>query len=59
MGRAADVDLVLYIGESTSSLNMSLYGYPLPTTPVLDALAGQAEGFLKFDHVPACCGHGF
>ena len=51
MGQAADVDLVLYIGESTSSLNMSLYGYPLKTTPRLDALQAEDAGFVRFDHV--------
>ena len=44
----ADVDLFIYIGESTSSLNMSLYGYPLPTTPQLDKLSKVDDGFLRF-----------
>jgi glucan phosphoethanolaminetransferase (alkaline phosphatase superfamily) len=57
MTPAADVDLLVYIGESTSSLNMSLYGYPLPTTPQLDALAAQDSGFLKFDHVRSTQSH--
>jgi hypothetical protein len=47
----ADVDLLVYIGESTSSLNMSLYGYPLPTTPQLDKLSREDVGFLRFDGV--------
>jgi glucan phosphoethanolaminetransferase (alkaline phosphatase superfamily) len=46
-----DVDLLVYIGESTSSLNMSLYGYPLPTTPQLDQLSREDDGFLRFDGV--------
>jgi hypothetical protein len=46
-----DIDLFVYIGESTSSLNMSLYGYPLTTTPKLDALYRENEGFLRFDKV--------
>ncbi|MDR3322921.1 MAG: phosphoethanolamine transferase CptA, partial [Zoogloeaceae bacterium] len=39
--------LVLVIGESTTSQRMSLYGYPRPTTPRLDALktAGQLDVF--------------
>ncbi|GHT80389.1 phosphoethanolamine transferase CptA [Betaproteobacteria bacterium] len=42
--------LVLVIGESTTSRRMSLYGYPRPTTPHLDAL--QAAGSLSvFDNV--------
>lgn len=47
----ADVDLFIYIGESTSSLNMSLYGYPLLTTPLLDKLSKEGDGFLRFDGV--------
>ncbi|UTH76222.1 sulfatase-like hydrolase/transferase [Chromobacterium sp. IIBBL 290-4] len=45
------VDMLVYIGESTSSLNMSLYGYPFPTTPRLDYLASHDAGFLRFDKV--------
>jgi heptose-I-phosphate ethanolaminephosphotransferase len=39
--------LVLVIGESTTSRRMSLYGYPRPTTPRLEALkaAGQLSVF--------------
>lgn len=44
-------DLFVYIGESTSSLNMSLYGYPLNTTPYLDSLYINDVGFLRFDKV--------
>lgn len=47
----ADIDLLVYIGESTSSLNMSLYGYPLPTTPRLDRLFQEDVGFLRFNRV--------
>lgn len=36
--------IILIIGESTQRNYMSLYGYPLPTTPRLDAL--QAKGNL-------------
>lgn len=46
-----DIDLFVYIGESLSSLNMSLYGYPLPTTPHLDKLHQTDAGFLLFDKV--------
>ena len=45
------IDLFLYIGESTSTLNMSLYGYPYSTTPNLDKLFKSDEGFIKFNHV--------
>ena len=46
-----NVDLFVYIGESTTSLNLSLYGYPLTTTPRLDALHRSDKGFLRFDKV--------
>lgn len=48
---SSDVDLFVYIGESTSSLNMSLYGYPLPTTPQLDKLMQSEAGFLRFNRM--------
>ena len=37
--------LVLVIGESTTRQHMSLYGYPRPTTPKLEALRGQLTVF--------------
>ena len=42
--------VVTYIGESSSKMNMSLYGYFRETTPKLDALS-QRDGFIKFDAV--------
>lgn len=57
IGQAADVDLIVYVGESTSSLNMGLYGYPLETTPQLNALQAKDEGFLRFDHVRSTQSH--
>lgn len=57
MGPAADVDLVVYVGESTSTMNMSLYGYPLNTTPQLAALQAQDDGFLRFDSVRSTQSH--
>ena len=57
IGQAADVDLIVYVGESTSTLNMSLYGYPLKTTPLLDALRVQDTGFLRFDQVRSTHSH--
>lgn len=53
----APMDLVVYIGESTSTMNMSLYGYPRPTTPELDALAARDPGLVVFDHVFATHAH--
>jgi len=40
--------VVLVIGESTTRINMSLYGYPRNTTPELESLDGQ---LLKFNDV--------
>jgi glucan phosphoethanolaminetransferase (alkaline phosphatase superfamily) len=48
---ADDIDLFIYIGESISTLNLSLYGYPLPTTPRLDYLYRSDEGFLRYVRV--------
>ena len=42
---AQPATLVLVIGESTNRQRMSLYGYPRPTTPELDALRGQLDVF--------------
>lgn len=53
----ANIDLFIYIGESTTSLNMSLYGYPLPTTPQLEKLSKEDEGFLRFDGVKSTHTH--
>lgn len=51
MSKAADMDFVVYVGESTTTLNMSLYGYPLRTTPRLDALQAEDPGFVKFNSI--------
>ncbi|HVN41260.1 MAG TPA: phosphoethanolamine transferase [Steroidobacteraceae bacterium] len=45
------VTIVVYIGESTSALNMGLYGYPRETTPHLSALAQTDPGLLVFRDV--------
>lgn len=37
--------LVLVLGESTNRQHMSLYGYPRPTTPALDAMHGELDVF--------------
>ena len=44
------LNLIMYIGESTSSLNWSLYGYPRPTTMSLDKHKGKGE-LIKFDNI--------
>lgn len=43
--------VVVYIGESTSVMNMSLYGYPRKTTPRLDDLLAYDPHFLRFNNV--------
>lgn len=43
-GRMA-FDLVVVYGESADTRHMSAYGYPLPTTPVLDAMADSIAIF--------------
>jgi hypothetical protein len=47
---ALGISLFVYIGESTSTLNMRLYGYPLNTTPNLSAMKGT-PGFIVFEGV--------
>jgi glucan phosphoethanolaminetransferase (alkaline phosphatase superfamily) len=47
-----DVDVVLYVGESTSRWDWSLYGYPRPTTAALDS--GLARNrMIAFTHALA------
>lgn len=50
-------DLLVYIGESTSAMNMGLYGYPRPTTPRLSERARRDANFIVFDHVFATHAH--
>ena len=45
------IDVVVYIGESTSMLNMGLYGYFRDTTPYLSDLREKDEKFLVFENV--------
>jgi hypothetical protein len=46
-----DIDLFIYIGESTTSLNLGIYGYPLNTTPKIERLAKENEGILVIENV--------
>jgi len=46
-----DIKLVIYVGESTSIMNMSLYGYPRSTTPELDKMGKEDENLLVFHNV--------
>lgn len=50
-------DLLVYIGESTSAMNMGLYGYPRPTTPRLSERARLDANLIVFDHVFATHAH--
>ena len=50
-GNGAPMDVLVYIGESTSTMNMGIYGYPRDTTPRLSAIERDDPGFVKFDHV--------
>lgn len=43
--------LVVYIGESTSVMNMGLYGYPRDTTPRLAERARTDPNLIVFHHV--------
>lgn len=43
--------LIVYIGESTSAMNMGLYGYPRNTTPHLDNLYHTEGNLLRFKNV--------
>ena len=45
------VDLIIYIGESTTVMNMGLYGYPRNTTPHLSRLAKKDPNFIQFYNV--------
>jgi hypothetical protein len=48
---AAEVDLLVYIGESTSMLHMGVYGYPRDTTPQLSRLLATDPGLVRFSSV--------
>ncbi len=41
------VNIVIYLGESTTALNLSLYGYPFNTSPWLKSLK-KNDKFIKF-----------
>lgn len=51
------LDVVVYVGESTSVMNMGVYGYPRETTPRLSALARDDDRLLLFRHVFATHSH--
>ncbi|HEU4853169.1 MAG TPA: sulfatase-like hydrolase/transferase [Telluria sp.] len=45
------VDMLVYIGESTSTMNMGIYGYPRDTTPALQKIRDSDPNLLVFDRV--------
>ena len=47
---------MIYVGESTSALNLGLYGYPFDTTPSLNSLNTDKK-FIKFNRVYASHTH--
>ncbi len=46
-----ELNVYVYIGESTTSANWQLYGYTRPTTPQLLKIASQDNGLLTFHNV--------
>ena len=50
------IKTIVYVGESTTSLNLSLYGYPFNTTPWLNKLKKDKK-FIKFNKVYATHTH--
>lgn len=51
------LEVIAYVGESTSVMNMGVYGYPRDTTPELARLLRQDAGLLLFRHVFATHAH--
>ena len=50
------LNIIAYIGESTSRLHWSLYGYPRPTTKSLDKYEGKGE-LIKFENIYSSHSH--
>lgn len=51
------IDLFIYIGESTTTMNMGVYGYPLDTTPNLSSIQKIDQGLLVFQNVRSTHSH--
>ncbi len=47
----SSLNILVYIGESTTSMHWSMYGYPISTTPRLTEFAATHTGFLQFNNV--------
>ena len=45
------LNVLLYIGESTSSLHMNIYGYPRNTTPLLKKIKTEDENLIILQNV--------
>lgn len=45
------LQVVVYIGESTTMMHWGLYGYPRATTPQLQEIAGHDPGLIVFQNV--------
>jgi hypothetical protein len=45
------LNVIVHIGESNTSMNMGIYGYPRPTTPELEAFASANKNLLVFHDV--------
>lgn len=43
--------LLIYIGESTSSMHMGIYGYPRDTTPFLSKILKEDPNIIKFNNI--------
>ena len=46
-----ELSVIVHIGESTTSMNMGIYGYFRPTTPELESFAAGNENLLVFRDV--------
>ena len=46
-----DLNVIVHIGESITSMNMDIYGYFRPTTPELESFAAGNENLLVFHDV--------
>ena len=49
--RDSGIPIFLYLGESTSSMNMKIYGYPRETTPKLEIFSKENDNFIKVPNV--------
>jgi glucan phosphoethanolaminetransferase (alkaline phosphatase superfamily) len=50
-GNQRKLKLVVFVGESTSVMNLGIYGYFRDTTPELQKLLEETDRLLKFDNV--------